>query len=353
MSCWERQDARDLRLIRANDRFLSLIAIEGSPPAAAPPIDAVPPLPPHGVVLLHRALDSGEPVTLDGCAVQMPGGGIRRLDITLTPAEGTAHPTVVMTMRDVTRMHQLEAMNRIKDEFVANASHELRTPLTAVLGSLATIARGADLPDEVRRELLDAAERQARRLGELLENLLAASRLAGAEPAVATEEVDVRSFVHEIAGTLRSRAPHRTIRVRVTGTPVVTSDPTLLYRVLYNLGDNALKYSDGPVALGARVARGAVRIDVADRGIGIGDQDLTRIFERFQQLGGSGARRVGGVGLGLYLSSRLASVLGGRIDVRSEPGVGSTFTLILPVQPQMSLLDLSGDDELQEVATST
>ena len=189
-------------------------------------------------------------------------------------------------------------------------------------------------------------------MGELLENLLAASRLAGAEPAVATEEIDVRGFLQEIAATLRARAPHRSIRTRVTGTPVVTSDPTLLYRVLYNLGDNALKYSDGPVSLSARVARGAVRIDVVDRGIGIDDEDLTRIFERFEQLDGSSARRVGGVGLGLYLSNRLATVLGGRIDVRSESGVGSTFTLILPIQPQMSLLDLSeGQDELQDVVT--
>jgi signal transduction histidine kinase len=119
---------------------------------------------------------------------------------------------------------------------------------------------------------------------------------------------------------------------------VVTTDPTMLYRILYNLGDNALKYSDERVSLSARCTRGTVRIDVIDRGVGIDADDLPKVFDRFQQVG-SGARRVGGVGLGLYLSSRLATALGGRIDVKSEPGVGSTFTLVLPVHAQTSLLD--------------
>jgi signal transduction histidine kinase/PAS domain-containing protein len=241
------------------------------------------------------------------------------------------------------QVKKLEALNRIKDEFIANVSHELRTPLTAVLGNLATVNGGADIPAEIREELLEAAERQARRLGELLENLLAASRLVGEEPAVVVEQIDVRSFLNEIAAVLRSRAPKRTISVRVRGTPVVQSDPTLLYRILYNLGDNALKYSDDRVSLAARVSDGRVHIDVTDRGVGIDAADLPRVFDRFQQLDAAATRRVGGVGLGLYLSSRLAIALGGHIDVRSEPGNGSTFTLMLPVQPQMSLMDSASD----------
>jgi signal transduction histidine kinase len=242
------------------------------------------------------------------------------------------------------QVKKLEALNRIKDEFIANVSHELRTPLTAVLGNLATVTRGEGIPQDIKEELLEAAERQARRLGELLENLLAASRLAGEEPAVMVEEIDVRSFVNEIAAVLRSRAPGRSIAVRVRGTPVVRSDPTLLYRILYNLGDNALKYSDDRVSLSARVSDGRVHIDVADRGVGIEPVDLPKVFDRFQQLEAAATRRVGGVGLGLYLSSRLAIALGGRIDVRSEPGNGSTFTLTLPVHPQMSLMERADAD---------
>src|SRR5207244_2629934 len=151
------------------------------------------------------------------------------------------------------QVKQLEALNRIKDEFIANVSHELRTPLTAVVGNLATVNGGVQIPDEVRVELLHAAERQARRLGDLLENLLAASRLVGEDPAVVAQPIDVRSFLQEIAAVLRSRAPRRSIAMRVRGTPSIVSDPTLLYRILFNLGDNALKYSDGRVGLTARV----------------------------------------------------------------------------------------------------
>lgn len=123
---------------------------------------------------------------------------------------------------------------------------------------------------------------------------------------------------------------------------MVISDPTLLYRVLFNLGDNALKYSDGAVSIGARVSGANVRIDVRDRGVGIAADDLPGVFDRFRQLDGASTRRVGGVGLGLYLSSRLASALGGRIDVVSELAAGSTFTLVLPLQQQMRLLDDAG-----------
>jgi signal transduction histidine kinase len=237
------------------------------------------------------------------------------------------------------QVKQLESLNRIKDEFIANVSHELRTPLTAVLGNLATLNRPIEIPDDVRAELLGAAERQARRLGELLENLLAASRLAGEDPAIVAQEIDVRSFLQEITAALRSRAPGRSVTQRVKGSPVVISDPTLLYRVLFNLGDNALKYSDGPVSLAAHAVGGTVRIDVRDRGVGIDPQDLPSVFDRFRQLDGASTRRVGGVGLGLYLSSRLATALGGRIDAVSTPGKGSTFTLVLPVQPQLRLMD--------------
>jgi signal transduction histidine kinase len=138
------------------------------------------------------------------------------------------------------------------------------------------------------------------------------------------------------------------VTLRVRGTPGLTSDPTLLYRVLYNIGDNALKYSDGPVALAARVSGRTVRIDVRDHGVGIAPEDLPKVFERFHQLDPGSSRRVGGVGLGLYLSSRLARALGGRIDVVSERGKGSTFTLILPIQPQMSLLEATPLDPDRE-----
>ena len=110
----------------------------------------------------------------------------------------------------------------------------------------------------------------------------------------------------------------------------MVTDPTLLYRILYNLGDNAIKYSDREVRFTVRSDGSETWIAVTDKGLGIAEEDIPRIFERFQQLDSSNTRRVGGVGLGLYLSERAAKALGGRIEVQSEVGVGSTFTLCLP-----------------------
>ena len=229
------------------------------------------------------------------------------------------------------KVEQLERLNRYKDDFVARASHELRTPLTAVIGNVMTVAGLGDMLGAVeRRELLVAAERQARRLGELLENLLAESRLSGDDPALNPVEVDVRAFVDEVADTLRSRAPGRDVVARVTGRPVIVTDRTLLYRILSNLGDNALKYSDGPVRLAAREADDGVRFDVVDRGIGIEQGEIASVFDRFSQVDPTDHRGVGGVGLGLHLVRQAAMALSGRVDVDSRIGEGSTFRLWLP-----------------------
>ena len=237
----------------------------------------------------------------------------------------------VSRMRLAEKVDQLERTNHHKDAFVAGVSHELRTPLTAIIGNVMTVAGLGDmLGAEERRELLVAAERQAKRLGELLENLLAESRLSGDDPDVSPVTVDVRSFVDEVADTLRFRAPGREIVGRIAGRPEIDTDRTLLYRILFNLGDNALKYSDGPVTIGAQHDHGGVRIDVTDRGIGIAAENIPLVFEQFSQVDPSDNRKVGGVGLGLHLVRRATETLGGNIHVTSSPGAGSTFSVWLP-----------------------
>jgi signal transduction histidine kinase len=229
------------------------------------------------------------------------------------------------------QVEQLQDLNRLKDEFVANVSHELRTPLTAIIGNVVTVSSlGDDLPEEDRRELLLGAERQAKRLAELLENLLAESRLTGDDPSLVASPVEIGPFLDEVAETLRFRAHERSIEVVVQSGVEAVTDRTLLYRVLFNLGDNALKYSDGRVQLEARRDDGGVLIEVVDEGPGISGEDIPRIFEQFQQLDGSSSRQVGGVGLGLHLCRRAVETLRGRISVRSELGQGSTFSVWLP-----------------------
>jgi signal transduction histidine kinase len=229
------------------------------------------------------------------------------------------------------KVEALEALNQHKDNFVAGVSHELRTPLTAIIGNVMTVAGLGDmLGAEERRQLLVAAERQAKRLGELLENLLAESRLSGDDPMLNAVSVDVRSFVEEVAETVRFRAPGRAVLARVSGRPDLVTDRTLLYRILFNLGDNALKYSDGPVTISARAEDAGVCFEVADQGIGIEPEKVPLVFEQFSQMDPSDGRRVGGVGLGLHLVRRAAEALGGTIRVDSRVGEGSTFSVWLP-----------------------
>jgi signal transduction histidine kinase len=247
------------------------------------------------------------------------------------------------------QVEKLEGLNRLKDEFVANVSHELRTPLTAVIGNVMTVAGLGDmLASQERRELLIAAERQAKRLAELLENLLAQSRLVGEDPGIVPSRVELGPFIEEVVAALRFRAPGREIETRAAKRLEVVTDRTLLYRILVNLGDNAIKYSDGRVQIEARPAGEDVRIEVSDHGVGIAADDIPRIFEQFEQLDGSSSRSVGGVGLGLHLCAKAARALGGRIDVRSEPGTGSTFSVLLP-RAYMPVRTASPVDEVEEL----
>jgi signal transduction histidine kinase len=229
------------------------------------------------------------------------------------------------------QVEQLERLNRLKDEFVASVSHELRTPLTAIIGNVDTLARrGHRMSEKDRQRFLGSSERQAKRLAELLENLLAESRLLGGNPDIVPVSVEVGPFLDEVAETLRSRAHHRIVDTACEGPLTLVTDRTLLYRILFNLGDNALKYSDGPVWLAARAEEEGVCIEVRDRGVGIPREHLASIFDQFRQLDARNGHRTGGVGLGLHLSARSAEVLGGRIRVDSEVGRGSTFALWLP-----------------------
>ncbi|HYV01854.1 MAG TPA: GAF domain-containing sensor histidine kinase [Actinomycetota bacterium] len=232
------------------------------------------------------------------------------------------------------QVEQLEGLNRLKDEFVASVSHELRTPLTAIIGNVDLLAHRADrISDKDRQHLLESSERQAKRLKELLENLLAESRLLGGDPDIVPVVLGAGPFLEEVADTLRSRASNRVVETSCEGPVTLVTDRTLLYRILFNLGDNALKYSKGPVWLAARQEHGGVTIEVTDQGAGIPPEHLATIFERFRQLDQPDGHRPGGVGLGLHLSARVVEALGGRIRVDSVVGQGSTFALWLPKEP--------------------
>jgi signal transduction histidine kinase len=229
---------------------------------------------------------------------------------------------------------ELRELNRMKGEFVAVVSHELRTPVTALIGYAKTLRQPEFANDTAMRgEFLERMERQGDRLLRLVENLLTASNLESNSLPVSVGRVLFEDLVREVIEGLAGEASR--IQVDVPDDlPVLTTDRQLLSRVLQNLVDNALKYSpDGaPCELEAR-ADGLDHIvfRVEDHGIGIEPEELPRIFERFYQVDSSTTRTFRGTGLGLSLVQDLLRHLGGTIEVDSEPGRGSTFTVRLPV----------------------
>jgi PAS domain S-box-containing protein len=231
-------------------------------------------------------------------------------------------------IRDITERKKTEQM---KDEFIGLVSHELRTPLTVISGSLQTAMSQGVSPEDIH-ELLRNATEAAASLGVILENMLELSRHQAGRLQLRNEPVSVGGIARKVAEKLkRQGVDHRFVMRIPQKLPEVRADPVRVERVLLNLMENAAKYSpeDSRITVTGRTEDDFVVISVADHGIGISEDDQTRIFERFQRLETS-QRRAKGIGLGLVVCKRLVEAQGGWIRVDSKLGRGSTFSFALP-----------------------
>ncbi|MFZ4574965.1 MAG: ATP-binding protein [Phycisphaerales bacterium] len=227
-----------------------------------------------------------------------------------------------------------EAASRAKSEFLANMSHEIRTPMTAILG-FADILRDNTLVEQARLEHIETISRNGEHLLAIINDILDLSKIEAGQMTLETLRVGTRSLVEELAVLLRPRAESKglTFNVFIDGSapPSLDTDPTRLKQVLVNLLGNAIKFTaQGAVSL--RVVSepeqpSSLRFEVTDTGIGMTEDQVSRIFRPFSQADPSMSRRFGGTGLGLSISGHLAKRLGGGITVRSQPGQGSTFSL--------------------------
>lgn len=233
----------------------------------------------------------------------------------------------------------LQHANEAKTRFLANVSHELRTPVNSVLGLAGLLRSDSDaLTDEQRRQVayIEASARDLLRLvNELLD--LAKAESGRLEPTVAP--IDLARLLADLHGTLRPLATNADVALVIEEPPAVegfASDPELLVHVLRNLVTNGLKFTErGEVRLTTEVDRnvGCVHLAVRDTGIGIPVEEQEKVFEEFYQVASPLQTRMRGTGLGLPFARRLVELLGGQLRLQSTPGVGSVFTVSLPLRP--------------------
>lgn len=278
--------------------------------------------------------------------IRRPDGSVRWLEFVVraTRDEAGAPTGVIGTCRDVHEqqladelsrgMQEAERASRAKSEFLSRVSHELRTPLNGILGFTQLMALDEDHPLAApQAQRLASVQRAGNRLLNLINDVLEISRIESAEVAVRTLAVDLDAALHASLSLVQSLARGRSITIEPTPPSGmwVSGDERALEQVLVNLLSNAIKYSgeQSPVVLGLQRRDGTVSIAVRDRGVGLTVEQQARLFQPFDRLGAE-RRRIEGSGLGLVIARQLAEAMGGRIDVVSVPGAGSTFTLQLP-----------------------
>jgi two-component system OmpR family sensor kinase len=233
---------------------------------------------------------------------------------------------------------RLVAMMEAQRRFIADASHEMRTPLTSLEGLAEMLLTGADRGNaQVAQRMERSMHSELRRLSHLVADLLTLSRLDSA-PALIRTQVDVGNVLAQIAEQMTPQAEARQVRLTVQRSEpaIALADPDQLKQVMLNLVDNAIRYTppDGEVRLTCTLdtSRGNVRLDVQDSGPGILPADIPHIFDRFYRGDLSRSRSSGSSGLGLAIARSIVQAHGGTISVRSTPGAGTCFTVVLPTQ---------------------
>jgi two-component system phosphate regulon sensor histidine kinase PhoR len=276
---------------------------------------------------LATALSGGAPTAVE---VQLHPGAGRTYTASVVPVPAERGGGAVLVLHDVTDIRHAHDVRR---DFVANVSHELRTPLTAIRGYVEAMQE-ATSPEDAER-FLTVIERQAFRMERLVQDLLHLARLDAGQEPLERVECPVGAIAKAIERDMMDLLQTRRQRIRLDLAPDASSvhaDPTKLHDVLNNLVGNASNYApqDSTIDVSARRVDGGVEIAVGDRGPGIPDADLERVFERFYRVERSRQRDPGGTGLGLAIVRHLVQLHGGHVRASRREGGGTEFTVFLP-----------------------
>ena len=257
------------------------------------------------------------------------GEGKRELKVSVTPLDESG--LILVLVSDESEGRRIDAVRR---DFVANVSHELKTPIGA-LGLLSEAILGAkNQPEEVVR-FATKMQNEAKRLTELVQEIIDLSRLQSSDPLQKAFPVEIDDVIREAISQAQISSEARGIYVEMgqLQSATVIGDRDQLIAAVHNLVENAINYSpeNTKVSVTSATNNGLVEISVSDQGIGIADSELGRIFERFYRVDPARSRATGGTGLGLSIVKHVALNHGGDVKVWSKEGVGSTFSILLPI----------------------
>ena len=287
--------------------------------------------------ILERAQAGRGPVTGE---IETGAPKARRLLVhaAALPAAGGKPQGLLAVFVDVSEIRRLETLRK---DFVANVSHELRTPITAVRSAVDTLRLTMAGDPAASERFIDIIDRNAQRLGALVEDLLDLSRIESKEYKPDSGPVSLRTVSDQVVTMLRARMEDRHVELTNdidADLPPADADRRALEQVFTNLLDNAIKYC-GPgarVRLQAARTDGHLRVEITDTGPGIEPRHLPRLFERFYRVDSGRSRDMGGTGLGLSIVKHLVEAMNGAIGVDSTPGRGSTFWFTLPLADRAS-----------------
>ncbi len=230
-----------------------------------------------------------------------------------------------------------EKAENIRKEFVANVTHELKTPLTSISGFVETLMEAEDLDAPTREKFLEIICLEAARLARLIDDILIISDMESGRESISHEDINVNKSINEVIDTLRPLADEKKVDI-IFDTEYemyLGGSADRFKQLILNLLENAVKYSDAgsvvTVNAAKQIEQQKIIISVRDEGIGIEDEDLGRLFERFYRVDKSRSKKVGGTGLGLAIVKHIAILFDAKIKVESRIGRGSTFTVTFPV----------------------
>ena len=266
-------------------------------------------------------------------------GQTRILSVRGTPLPGSPPSGAVLVFHDMTDLRRLE---RMRQDFVANASHELKTPLASIKAYAETLLDWALHDETVNRRFLERIDEQADRLNQLILDMLSLSRLDSSQELFEHGPLSLVPVLEQCLEGHRGRAEAKNLSLTfdpgsLGGETLVMADEEAIRQIFDNLIDNAIKYTaeGGKVRVACAHTPEHVTVEVADTGIGIPRDELPRIFERFYRVDKARSRELGGTGLGLSIVKHLISSIQGQISVTSRPGSGSRFVVKLPrCQPE-------------------